>query len=106
MVVFLLRTVKLGYGSRPRYYPSKKRAKKLQTRQLTQLTVDMLGVWLHRGIYPAPSQNMMTSVRHLMLRTMQTPGTDPEAVEVEVSLEEKQNREILGKLRKIIGRRN
>ena len=31
-----------------------------------------------RGIYPAPSQNMMTSVRHLTLRTMQTPGTDPE----------------------------
>eukprot|EP00438_Fugacium_kawagutii_P016477 Skav209199 [mRNA] locus=scaffold2666:9976:17946:- [translate_table: standard] len=31
------------------------------------------------SIYPAPSQNMMTSVRHLTLRTMQTPGTGPEA---------------------------
>jgi len=30
------------------------------------------------SIYPAPSQNMMTSVRHLTLRTMQTPGTGPE----------------------------
>eukprot|EP00913_Durusdinium_trenchii_P016285 g15304.t1 len=30
------------------------------------------------SIYPAPSQNIMTSVRYLTLRTMQTPGTDPE----------------------------
>ena len=37
-----------------------------------------LFLW-RRGIYPAPSQNMMTSVRHLTLRTMQTAGSDPEA---------------------------
>ncbi|CAJ1400066.1 unnamed protein product [Effrenium voratum] len=30
------------------------------------------------SIFPAPSQNTMTSVRHLALRTMEAPGNDPE----------------------------